>query len=101
VTPASLCPRGFAEGRQFGRGKSGGQVREEVRQEFDAGRGGFGKGMQEQVAAEMGYGAAAGGAPNQKRGREDDAGPFVKQPQRGYKEWDNPRHAREMRDDGQ
>ena len=98
----SRLPRGFAEGRQFGRGKSGGQVREEVRQDYDSGRGGLGKGMQEQVAAEMGYGsAAAGGAQNQKRGREGDAGPFVKQPQRVYREWDNPRHARELRDDGQ
>jgi len=33
---------GFIEGRQFGRGKSGGQVRDEYRQDFDEGRGGFG-----------------------------------------------------------
>ncbi|KAJ1654200.1 nuclear cap binding complex subunit [Dispira simplex] len=33
---------GFREGRQFGRGRSGGQVRDEYRQEFDAGRGGWG-----------------------------------------------------------
>ncbi|RKP12081.1 hypothetical protein BJ684DRAFT_12012 [Piptocephalis cylindrospora] len=33
---------GFVEGRQFGRGRSGGQVRDEYRQEFDAGRGGWG-----------------------------------------------------------
>lgn len=33
---------GFKEGRQFGRGKSGGQVRDEYRQEYDAGRGGWG-----------------------------------------------------------
>lgn len=30
---------GYKEGRQFGRGKSGGQVRDEFRQEFDSGRG--------------------------------------------------------------
>lgn len=42
---------GFAEGRQYGRGKSGGQVRDEYREEFDPGRGGFGKRYQE----EMGY----------------------------------------------
>ena len=29
---------GFAEGRQFGRGKGGGQVRDEYRKEFDPGR---------------------------------------------------------------
>ena len=34
---------GFAEGRQYGRGKSGGQVRDEYRQEFDPGRGGYGR----------------------------------------------------------
>ncbi|KAJ1929094.1 nuclear cap binding complex subunit [Linderina macrospora] len=33
---------GFKEGRQFGRGKSGGQVRDEYRQEYDEGRGGWG-----------------------------------------------------------
>ena len=33
---------GYREGRQYGRGRSGGQVRDEYRQEFDAGRGGWG-----------------------------------------------------------
>lgn len=30
---------GFTEGRQYGRGRSGGQVRDEVRTDFDYGRG--------------------------------------------------------------
>lgn len=34
---------GFKEGRQYGRGRSGGQVRDEYRQDYDAGRGGYGK----------------------------------------------------------
>ncbi|KAI9822995.1 MAG: nuclear cap binding complex subunit [Thelocarpon impressellum] len=34
---------GFREGRQYGRGKSGGQVRDEYRDEYDPGRGGFGR----------------------------------------------------------
>lgn len=34
---------GFKEGRQFGRGKSGGQVRDEYRADYDTGRGGYGK----------------------------------------------------------
>ncbi|KAF5094454.1 hypothetical protein D0Z03_002080 [Geotrichum reessii] len=34
---------GFVEGRQFGRGKSGGQVQDENREYYDAGRGGYGK----------------------------------------------------------
>ncbi|QSL65686.1 hypothetical protein MERGE_002999 [Pneumocystis wakefieldiae] len=33
---------GFREGRQYGRGKSGGQVRDEYRTEYDPGRGGWG-----------------------------------------------------------
>mmetsp|Transcript_10379 Transcript_10379/g.25967 ORF Transcript_10379/g.25967 Transcript_10379/m.25967 type:complete len:220 (+) Transcript_10379:267-926(+) len=33
---------GFREGRQYGRGKSGGQVRDEFRMDYDEGRGGLG-----------------------------------------------------------
>ncbi|XP_030430986.1 nuclear cap-binding protein subunit 2 isoform X2 [Gopherus evgoodei] len=39
---------GFKEGRQFGRGKTGGQVRDEYRTDYDVGRGGFGKIIQMQ-----------------------------------------------------
>eukprot|EP00871_Galdieria_phlegrea_P005048 jgi/Galph1/5544/GphlegSOOS_G4167.1 len=34
---------GFESGRQFGRGRSGGQVRDEHREGFDPGRGGYGR----------------------------------------------------------
>uniref|UniRef100_A0A0B7AMB6 Nuclear cap-binding protein subunit 2 n=1 Tax=Arion vulgaris TaxID=1028688 RepID=A0A0B7AMB6_9EUPU len=34
---------GFKEGRQYGRGKTGGQVRDEYRTDFDEARGGYGK----------------------------------------------------------
>eukprot|EP01119_Soliformovum_irregulare_P023840 TRINITY_DN8417_c0_g1_i1.p1 TRINITY_DN8417_c0_g1~~TRINITY_DN8417_c0_g1_i1.p1 ORF type:complete len:190 (+),score=42.96 TRINITY_DN8417_c0_g1_i1:168-737(+) len=34
---------GFREGRQYGRGKTGGQVRDEYRTDYDPGRGGYGK----------------------------------------------------------
>ncbi|KAI6189299.1 Nuclear cap-binding protein subunit 2 [Aphelenchoides fujianensis] len=34
---------GFVEGRQYGRGKHGGQVRDEYRTEYDQGRGGWSK----------------------------------------------------------
>ncbi|KAF4520182.1 hypothetical protein B566_EDAN003894 [Ephemera danica] len=37
---------GFCEGRQYGRGKTGGQVRDEYRTDYDSGRGGFGKNAQ-------------------------------------------------------
>ncbi|KAI8977146.1 RNA-binding region RNP-1 domain-containing protein [Mycotypha africana] len=43
---------GFKEGRQFGRGKSGGQVRDEYRTEFDVGRGGWGHRMRLQLEQE-------------------------------------------------
>ncbi|XP_060114969.1 nuclear cap-binding protein subunit 2-like [Heteronotia binoei] len=39
---------GFKEGRQYGRGKAGGQVRDEYRTDYDVGRGGFGKIIQMQ-----------------------------------------------------
>ncbi|KAJ5151162.1 Nuclear cap-binding protein subunit 2 [Penicillium canariense] len=39
---------GFEEGRQYGRGKSGGQVRDEYREEYDPGRGGYGRAYDEQ-----------------------------------------------------
>ena len=41
IVRADIDP-GFKEGRQYGRGKSGGQVRDEYREDFDAGRGGYG-----------------------------------------------------------
>ena len=39
---------GFQDGRQFGRGKSGGQVRDEYRTNYDAGRAGYGVRQQAQ-----------------------------------------------------
>ncbi|RQM08524.1 hypothetical protein DH86_00000249 [Scytalidium sp. 3C] len=43
---------GFQEGRQYGRGKSGGQVRDEYREEYDEGRGGLGRALQAERARE-------------------------------------------------
>ena len=42
---------GFQDGRQFGRGKSGGQVRDEYRTYYDAGRGGYGKLLKQELDA--------------------------------------------------
>jgi len=39
---------GFEEGRQYGRGKSGGQVRDEYREDYDEGRGGVGRAIQDE-----------------------------------------------------
>uniref|UniRef100_A0A7S1XIB7 Nuclear cap-binding protein subunit 2 n=1 Tax=Erythrolobus australicus TaxID=1077150 RepID=A0A7S1XIB7_9RHOD len=62
---------GFEEGRQFGRGKSGGQVRDEHRTDFDEGRGGFGKRM---TGMDMWSGAELASNPSAgfKRKRDDD-----------------------------
>ncbi|KAL8947529.1 MAG: hypothetical protein Q9222_006204 [Ikaeria aurantiellina] len=43
---------GFQEGRQYGRGKSGGQVRDEYRDEYDPGRGGYGRAIADERAKE-------------------------------------------------
>mmetsp|Transcript_3263 Transcript_3263/g.20325 ORF Transcript_3263/g.20325 Transcript_3263/m.20325 type:complete len:114 (+) Transcript_3263:384-725(+) len=40
---------GYVDGRQFGRGKSGGQVRDEFRVDYDVGRGGYGHWLQQEV----------------------------------------------------
>ncbi|CCO26152.1 Nuclear cap-binding protein subunit 2 AltName: Full=20 kDa nuclear cap-binding protein [Rhizoctonia solani AG-1 IB] len=73
---------GYREGRQYGRGKSGGQVRDELRQDYDAGRGGWGAQAQRErheVVYEHQPNAAGGGGEwknaNEnpyKRQREDD-----------------------------
>ncbi|XP_067143314.1 nuclear cap-binding protein subunit 2-like [Centruroides vittatus] len=42
---------GFTEGRQYGRGKSGGQVRDEYRTDYDDGRGGYGKLQQHRMVS--------------------------------------------------
>merc|ERR1719321_189415 len=63
---------GFREGRQFGRGRSGGQVRDEHRLDYDSGRGGFGRrsdapgpqGGAAGAGAGGGGGAAEGGGGN-------------------------------------
>jgi nuclear cap-binding protein subunit 2 len=47
---------GFEEGRQYGRGKSGGQVRDEYREDYDEGRGGFGRALQRDREVEDAYG---------------------------------------------
>lgn len=58
---------GFKPGRQFGRGKSGGQVRDERRKGFDAGRGDFPKDEREIVSRSPGSGLG-------KRGRASEGG---------------------------
>lgn len=88
VVRTDLDP-GYEEGRQFGRGKSGGQVRDEFRQEFDAGRGGWGweqRRAREEATKERfghtyqdvlqgpvpGQEAKSGGDMKKKRDRDDE-----------------------------
>jgi len=40
---------GFVDGRQYGRGRSGGQIRDEYRKDFDEGRGGWGRMIQQRT----------------------------------------------------
>lgn len=84
---------GYKEGRQFGRGKSGGQVRDEHRQDYDPGRGGWGAQAQRQeierrreveeryADAQDGPGAVAGGGGEWKQ--EDSTGAADKSLKRG------------------
>ncbi|KAJ8510202.1 hypothetical protein OPV22_000636 [Ensete ventricosum] len=53
---------GFEEGRQWGRGRSGGQVRDEYRTDYDPGRGGYGKLVQRELESQrelVDYGSGA------------------------------------------
>lgn len=45
---------GYVDGRQFGRGRSGGQVRDEFRVDYDAGRGGYGHWLQQEAQQAQG-----------------------------------------------
>ena len=65
---------GFIPGREFGRGASGGQVRDERRTDYDAGRGGAGS--MTVIGANVGLGAAApraGGAAEPAADNEMEA----------------------------
>jgi len=44
---------GFRESRQYGRGSSGGQVRDEYRTDYDSGRGGYGKQKEAELEREV------------------------------------------------
>lgn len=61
---------GFEEGRQFGRGKSGGQVSDEMRFEFDASRGGFYTPLENRIGTNANFGARR--VKNISEQQEDD-----------------------------
>jgi hypothetical protein len=111
--------RGFEEGRQFGRGKHGGQVRDEYRTDYDVGRGGYGKLVQSGLSelhtrpasvvtpggaqpAQPRWAAPPGGgddARGVKRGREEDADEGRDKRARENTAEKNPRFRGERRDE--
>lgn len=73
VIKVDLDP-GFKEGRQYGRGASGGQVQDEFRYNYDPGRGGYGKRWDNAAMAndgEVGDNAVNYGAPLERRDEEE------------------------------
>merc|ERR1719183_3154637 len=64
---------GFVEGRQYGRGRSGGQVREEYRTDYDPGRGGWGKAA-EGMAPMIGAFGSAQASQRESGGRRESVG---------------------------
>ena len=71
---------GFREGRQFGRGRSGGQVRDEHRLDYDSGRGGFGR--RSDAPGPQGGGGGGGGGGGASGGHFRSARDFL-HPARG------------------
>jgi len=94
---------GFVEGRQFGRGKSGGQVRDEFRQDFDPGRGGFGTIVNRHSNAGTGGGMGGGANPNRMhmggRGGEGAPPPTHQRQQQQPEEHQEKRFRRDDSDD--
>ena len=64
---------GFVEGRQFGRGKSGGQVRDEYRMDYDPGRGGFGGILGQHMTSQGDGDGSLPAVSTEKRFRRDDS----------------------------
>ncbi|KAI8071707.1 hypothetical protein BC940DRAFT_365209 [Gongronella butleri] len=81
---------GFREGRQYGRGRSGGQVRDEYRDEYDAGRGGWGHRVRDALNASKNS--------NDKRQRDDSEEPQEESSSKRAKE-NNPRFREDNEDE--
>ncbi|KDQ60754.1 hypothetical protein JAAARDRAFT_31725 [Jaapia argillacea MUCL 33604] len=101
---------GYKEGRQFGRGKSGGQVRDEHRSDYDPGRGGWGaqaqrleierrREMEERYADTTVAVAGGGGEWNQQHATAEPAG-TLKRGRSPEDEGDDSRMANRARTDG-
>eukprot|EP00743_Colponemidia_sp_Colp-15_P004094 GILK01004418.1.p1 GENE.GILK01004418.1~~GILK01004418.1.p1 ORF type:complete len:213 (+),score=10.51 GILK01004418.1:50-688(+) len=91
---------GFIEGRQFGRGLSGGQVRDEFRTEYDPGRGGWNKKEAEQGHTN-GDREMRDSFRGQKRRQDDDdyrRSDYKRRAETDYRKESNPRFNRRTRD---
>lgn len=88
---------GFVEGRQWGRGRSGGQVRDEFRIDYDPGRGGFGKVVQKEIAAQRNSRSEYNSPieTDSKRRRVDSG----RERRASYLEEENPRFREDRSDD--
>ncbi|XP_015573899.1 nuclear cap-binding protein subunit 2 [Ricinus communis] len=91
---------GFQEGRQWGRGRSGGQVRDEYRTDYDPGRGGYGKLVQRELEQRqlVDYGAGSLGSfppvmPPPQYGRHGGSG------HGGFQRHGRDYHRKRFRDD--
>mmetsp|Transcript_11763 Transcript_11763/g.17541 ORF Transcript_11763/g.17541 Transcript_11763/m.17541 type:complete len:270 (+) Transcript_11763:94-903(+) len=73
VIRAEMDP-GFKEGRQFGRGSSGGQVRDEKRKSYDPARGGMSNAM---ILAEQAQFASASGSSKNSKYMNDQSSVMV------------------------
>lgn len=103
---------GYKEGRQFGRGKTGGQVRDEHRQDYDPGRGGWGAQVQRQeidrrkeaeeryADAQDGPGAVAGGGEDWKDNSVPEPERTLKRERSVDDDDDGEREAQRARTDG-
>jgi len=93
---------GFLEGRQYGRGRSGGQVRDEYRSDFDAGRGGWGKVADAPPSDRAPLPPPRRGSEHGVRGegRRDDRGGGPPPPPRGESQPDADEFGREVRPRG-
>ncbi|KAK9747574.1 hypothetical protein RND81_02G001400 [Saponaria officinalis] len=99
---------GFQEGRQWGRGRSGGQVRDEYRTDYDPGRGGYGKLVQRELEAQrtlVDYGAGSLGSfhpvMTSHRGRQERShghgGSYNRQGREGRADYHRKRHREDER----
>ncbi|CAG8741845.1 12749_t:CDS:2 [Dentiscutata erythropus] len=84
---------GYRDGRQYGRGRSGGQVRDEYRQDYDVGRGGWGHAITTIPTGAAEYKGKT--LTSKKRGRQEEE----QEENYGHEKAKNPRFREDRSDD--